>query len=236
MKKRLLLLAVVAVSLLAIGVSVVGAAPGTVPTPTGERIHAQSVLEPVFNAENDGQIGYVSTPNGTQHPLPSNPNSWSPFYVVEYPTTYTFDTSGSGATGPLNCWHMPSENCPTHGNDLAGIAQGCPTALPIPPADNPCSNPATAAAVQAVYQDGAAGHDHVMDFPGGADWNVGWLPIEVVFTDASYANTHRLLTDTAIDAAVAAGKAVEIPLPFAAFHCAWVPESVWALTQPFPTG
>ena len=78
------------------------------PPPTGERAHAQSVLEPVFNAENYGQIGYVSTPNGTQHPVPENPKSWSPIYVVVYPSTSTINTGGTGATGPLNCKHTPT--------------------------------------------------------------------------------------------------------------------------------
>ena len=233
MKHRALLVLGVVPLVLAVGVAIAVASPGTPPPPTGERTHGQSVLEAVFNAENPGEIGYVNTPNGTQHPLPSNPKSWSPIYVVEYPATYTFNTSGSGASGPLNCWHTPSENCPSHGNDIAGIAQGCPAALPIPPADNPCSDATTAAKVRAVYQSGAAGHDHVMDFPGGADWNVAWEPIVVLFTNASYANTHRLLTDTDIDGAVAAGKAVEVPLPFATFHCSLVSASVWANTSPF---
>lgn len=233
--KRFLPVAVGVVFALAVGLVAAVASAGNkpMPPPTGERTFGQSVLEPVFNAENSGEVGYVSTPNGTQHPLPSNPKSWSPFYLPMYPTTKTFDTGGSGATGPFNCQHTPAENCPSHGDALAGIAQGCPTALPIPAAENPCSDPITAAAVRAVYQPGVAGHDHVMDFPGGADFNVGWLPIEVVFTDAAYANTHRLLTDTAIEDAVSAGKAVEIPLPFAAFHCALVSDSVWALTTPF---
>ena len=231
--KRFLPVALGVVFVLVVGLVVAVASAGNkpLPPPTGERTHGQSVLEPVFNAEKAGEVGYVSTPNGTQHPLPSNPKSWSPFYVVEYPTTYTFNTGGSGAAGPLNCWHTPAENCPSHGDALAGIAQGCPTNLPIPAAENPCSDPTTAAAVRAVYQVGAAGHDHVMDFPGGADFNVGWLPIEVVFTDAAFANTNRLLTDTDIANAVRDGKAVEIPLPFAAFHCALVSPSVWALSS-----
>ena len=71
-----------------------------------------------------------------------------------------------------------------------------------------------------------------MDFPGGADWNVAWEPIIVLFTNATAANT-RLLTDQQIDAAVEAHNAVEIPNPDATFHCALVSDSVWALTTPF---
>jgi hypothetical protein len=228
MKQRVLLLAGVIPLVLAVGVAIAAASPGTSPPPTGERTHGQSVLEPVFNAENYGEIGYVNTPNGTKHPVPSNPKSWSPIYVVEYPKNSTINTSGSGANGPLNCWHMQgnplqvNENCPTHGNDIAGAA---------------------AAIVPSVYSNGALGHDHVMDFPGGADWNVAWEPILVLFTQAGVqagvSNT-RLLTDTAIDAAVNHKTngapdpyAIEIPLPDAAFHCSLVSDSVWALSSPF---
>jgi hypothetical protein len=237
MKRRLLLVGLVVTCVLAVGTAVGLAmpAPPTTP-PTGERAHGQSLLEAVFNAENAGQVGYVSTPNHTQHPVPSNPRSWSPIYVVEYPNGYSFSTDGSGADGPLSCWHTPAENCPTHGNDLAGIAMGCPdsTMLPVPVADNPCNDPTTADAVRAVYDAmGVAGHDHVMDFHGGADWNVAWEPVLVLFTDADYADTHRLLTDTAIADAVSAGKAVEIPLAFATFHCAQVSSAVWDLTTAY---
>jgi hypothetical protein len=211
LKRRFLLVAFGASVALAVGVAVVAASPGPMPPPTGERAHAQSVLEPVFNAENYGQIGYVSTPNGTQHPVPSNPKSWSPIYVVEYPTNSTINTSGTGAAGPLNCWHTPIENCPTHGNGVAGAA---------------------ASVFPSVYGRGVLGHDHVMDWPGGADWNVAWEPVVVLFTNSNAANT-RLLTDAQIDAAVEAGDAIKIPLPEATFHCALVSDSVWALTTPF---
>jgi hypothetical protein len=232
---RILLLATALSVALAAGVVAAVASPGPMPPPTGERGHAQSTLEAVFNAENYGQVGYVNTPNHTQHPVPANPKSWSPIYVVEYPTTYTFDTSGSGAKGPLNCQHYQgtpeTDNCPSHGNDLAAIAHFCldSSALPVP--NNPCDNPGTADAVRTVYQSGEAGHDHVMDWPGGADWNVAWEPILVLFTDSEYANTHRLLTDTAIGDAVRDGKAVEMALPMATFHCSLVSGSVWALTS-----
>jgi hypothetical protein len=200
------------------GVSSAGNKP--MPPPTGERVHAQSVLEPVFNAENYGQIGYINTPNGTQHPVPVNPNAWSPIYLPVYPNGSTISTGGTGATGPLNCWHTPAENCLTHGNEIAGLAMSCPAAIPV------CSQ-----AIRNVYANGVLGHDHIMDFHGGADWNVAWEPIIVLFTKTTAANT-RLLTDTQIADAVAAGNAVEIPLPGATFHCSLVSDSVWALTTP----
>jgi hypothetical protein len=210
--QRFLPVAVGATLALAVGIFVAGASAGNkpVPPPTGERAHAQSVLESVFNAENYGEIGYINTPNGTQHPVPSNPKSWSPIFVVEYPKGSTINTGGTGATGPLSCWHMPTENCPSHGNALAGAA---------------------ASIMPSVYGAGALGHDHVMDFHGADGWNVAWEPILVLFTNSAAANT-RLLTETQIANAVTAGNAMEVPLPSAAFHCSQVSESVWALSTP----
>ena len=235
--RLLLVFAVAALFALAIGVAGGAAAKGTPPPPTGERAHGQSVLEPVFNAENEGQVGYVNTPNGTQHPVPSNPKSWSPIYVVEYPTGSKIDTGGSGAKGPLNCEHFnptpttprPTDNCPSHGNDIAGLAQYCTV---IPNAPPPCANRAD---IADVYSHGALGHDHVMDFHGGADWNVAWEPVIVLFTNAAAAD-HRLLTDKQIGDAVAAGDAIEIANPAATFHCSLVSDQVWSLTTAIPIG
>jgi hypothetical protein len=171
-------------------------------------------LEPVFNAENSGEVGYINTPNGTKHPVPSNPASWSPIYLPVYPTSSTIITTGSGATGPLSCKHFEgnpgTDNCPDHGNAIAGLAK-------------------SSQAVRNVYAGGVAGHDHVMDFPGGADWNVAWEPIIVLFTNANAANT-RLLTDAQIDAAIASHNAIAIPLPGRTFHCSLVSDRVWALS------
>ena len=74
-----------------------------------------------------------------------------------------------------------------------------------------------------------------MDFPGGADWNVAWEPIIVLFTNVNAANT-RLLTDTQIDAAIASHNAIAIPLPGRTFHCSLVSDSVWALSTAVPSG
>ena len=69
------------------------------------------------------------------------------------------------------------------------------------------------------------GHDHVADPPGGADWNVAWEVIEVLFTNAAAANTH-LTTDQEIADAVKAGDAIEIDLGFA-FNCSSVPAQLY---------
>lgn len=228
MKSRIVLLVVAAAFALVVGIVAAVAAPGPLPPPTGERTHAQSQLEPVFNAENLGEVGYINTPNGTTHPVPSNPASWSPIYLPVYPTSSTITTTGSGATGPLSCEHFEgspgTDNCPDHGNTIAGLAKGCPAPIPVVPGSDSCSQ-----LVRNVYAGGVAGHDHVMDFPGGADWNVAWEPIIVLFTNPAAANT-RLLTDVQIEAAIASHNAIAIPLPNRTFHCSLVSASVWALS------
>jgi hypothetical protein len=187
----------------------------------------------VFNAENSGEVGYINTPAGTQHPVPSNPASWSPIYLPVYPTSSTITTTGSGANGPLDCQHFEAtgtDNCPDHGNAIAGLAKSCPAPIPVLPGSDSCSQ-----AVRNVYAGGVAGHDHIMDFHGGADWNVAWEPIIVLFTNANAANT-RLLTDTQIEAAIASHNAIAIPRPGRTFHCSLVSDSVWALSTAVPAG
>ncbi len=241
MKQRLSLLLIAGALVLVVGVVAALAAPGPLPPPTGERTHGQSQLEPVFNAENSGEVGYINTPNGTQHPVPSNPKSWSPIYLPVYPTGSGISTGGSGASGPLSCQHFEAtstDNCPDHGNAIAGLAKSCPP-VPVLPGSFSCSTPSGSGtvgdAVRAVYARGVAGHDHVMDFPGGADWNVAWEPIIVLFTNANAAST-RLLTDGQIDTAIASHNAIAIPLPGRAFHCSLVSDSVWALSTAVPIG
>jgi hypothetical protein len=170
--------------------------------PSGERLLGQSVLEPVYDDEQAGVIGFVSTP--LHAPLKANPRAWSPFYLPVYPVGST--------VGPLICRHTPAENCPDHG---AAIAE------------------AAAAIMPSVYGSGVVGHDHLMDFPGGADFNVAWEPILVLFTSKAAANEH-LLTDAQIEAAVERGDAIEVPLPQATFHCQAVSAAVWKLGRPLP--
>lgn len=170
--------------------------------PSGERLHGQSVLEPVYDAEDAGAIGYVSTP--IHAPMHANSKAWSPIYIPVYPT------SASDAVGTLLCQHTPAENCPDHGPEVAGLAQS------VEPD---------------VYGGGVLGHDHVMDYPGGADFNIAWEPIAVLFTNSAAANEH-LLTDAQIQAAVDRGDAIEIPLPALTFHCAAVSAAVWARGTP----
>jgi hypothetical protein len=198
MLKRISLL-VAAASFALAAVAVIPGAAGSIPS--GERVHAQSVLEPVYDAEHAGVIGFVSTP--MHAPMNANPHAWSPIFVPVYPVGST--------VGPLLCQHTPApDNCPTHGDGIAAAA---------------------AAIVPWVYGSGVLGHDHVMDFPGGADFNVAWEPILVLFTSKTVANQH-LVTDAQIAAAVARGDAIEIPVAAATFHCAVVSAAVWALGTP----
>src|SRR5437867_9894159 len=126
---------------LAAALAATSGAAGSIPS--GERLLGQSVLEPVYDDERAGVIGFVSTP--LHAPLKANPRAWSPFYVPVYPVGST--------VGPVLCQHTPTENCPDHGAAIAGAA---------------------AAIMPSVYGSGVVGHDHLMDFPGGADFDVAW--------------------------------------------------------------
>ena len=188
---------------LAVGVSASIATADTLPS--GERNFHNATLEPAYNAENAGQIGYLYTPN--KAPMMANPAAWSPLYVVVYPTSTT-------VTATLNCMHVPFENCPSHGDAVAGAA---------------------AQIMPSVYSDGVLGHDHVGDFPGGADFNFAWEPVLVLFTSKDAANQH-LVTDTQIAAAVASQNAIEVPVSVLTFNCSWVSGSLWNMATPIATG
>ena len=185
--------------LLTVGVSATRTSADTLPS--GERSFHNATLEPAYNAENAGQIGYLLTPS--KAPLKSNPAAWSPLYVVVYPASTT-------VTSTLNCMHVPVENCPSHGDAVAGAAAGI---------------------VPSVYGGGVRGHDHVADFPGGADFNFAWEPVLVLFTNSAAANQH-LVTDAQIAEAVTNGDAIEVPVPALTFNCAWVSISLWNRATP----
>jgi hypothetical protein len=169
-------------------------------TPSGERIIGNSAIEPAYNADS-GQLMYLLTPGGAPFPAKSNAHATSPLYMVVYPPGST--AAGSGA---FNCAGVPG-NCPDHAGLAAQVAVG---AEPSVYGTDPTVVP---------------GHDHVADPPGKPDFNVAWEVIEVVFTNASAANT-RLTTDTAIKDAIAAGDAIPIDLGIA-FNCSVVPASLY---------
>lgn len=166
--------------------------------PSGERMVGKVAVEPAYNAET-GSLMYLLTPEKAPLPSKANGMATSPLYMVVYPPGST--------VGTLNCMGLPG-NCPDHDGLAASFAISKNPGLY---GSNPAAIP---------------GHDHVADPPGGADWNIAWDVIEVVFTNAAAANTH-LTTDQQIADAVQAGDAVEYHLGFA-FDCASVaPQLYW---------
>jgi hypothetical protein len=193
----------VAVAVLLVATASTGAADSI---PTGQRVFHNSSLEPAYNAANAGQIGYFMEPAGKMN---ASPTAWAPIYVVVYPT-------GSTAATTFSCMHiaMGNDNCPSHGNAIAGLA---------------------AAREPAVYGGGVAGHDHVLDFPGGDDFNIAWEPTVVLFKSKADANEH-VVTDARINELYSEGKVDLIPLPQATFLCAIVPQRIWDMATPVPNG
>ncbi len=208
-KSRLVLTLVTLVLLAgAIAISLAGIthsrAAAAASAPSGERIHGQNVLEPVFD-DTTGNVNFVMTP--LKAPLKANPASWAPFYVPVYPV--------SASVGTLQCTHLPADNCPDHGPPIAALAASLvPTVYGAPDGS------------------GVSGHDHLMAPPGsGGDFNVAWEPILVLFTNTTAANT-RLTTLAQINAVVSSGQAFEVPLPQLTFHCEVVPANIYAQSTP----
>lgn len=168
-------------------------------TPSGERAFAQVTVEPAFD-DQTGTYTYLLTPD--KSPFPSKANSQhatAPLYLVEYPP-------GTTVTG-FNCAGVPG-NCPDHDFEVASVATGMMSAVY---GTNPNLVP---------------GHDHLVATPGsGGDFNIAWEVVEVLFTSKAAGNT-RLLTEDAIDDAVAHGKAVKVDLGFA-FTCVVVPANLY---------
>lgn len=175
----------------------VGASGNTVPS--GQRIHGQSVVEPVYDADHAGVIGFISTPEHAG--LHSADQARAALYLPVYPTGST--------VGGLICPHQPVDTCPDHGPAIAGVA---------------------AQLVPEVYGAGVAGHDHVATLRGPG-MRVGLVPTVVLFTSKAAAAEH-LLTRTAIDAAIARGDAIAVPLEPAALHAEQVSARVWDLAIP----
>jgi hypothetical protein len=169
--------------------------------PTGERSFHNGGVEAVYDAAHAGRIGYFYEPS--KAPMNAPPVAWAPIYVVVYPTDST-------AASTYLCMHQPVENCPSHGNAVAGAAQA------IKPN---------------VYGDGVVGHDHVFDFPSGDDFHFAWEPVVVLFTSKAAANEH-LLTDDAILAARDRGDVILVPVAALTFNCSVVSSAVWGHGTP----
>lgn len=203
-RARLIALAVTLAAALAVLLPASMAAAAGVPS--GERILGQSTIEPVYD-DTTGSVTYVKTPNNAHEK--ANPRAWAPMYLPVYPV------SAAASVGTLECAHMPADNCPDHGPELAlGAAAAVPSVYG--PADG----------------SGVLGHDHLIATPGsGGDFNIAWEPILVLFTSAAAANTH-LTTLAQLDAAVSSGQAFEVPLPQLTFHCEVVPATTYDNATP----
>ncbi len=174
--------------------------------PTGENALGQSLIEPAYNDAANGGLVYLLTPSNP--PIYSNSHNTAPLYVIMYPT------SAASSIGTVNCQHQPMDNCPDHGPLVAAIAKGVLPGFPDP-------------GEPAVYGGGVWGHDHILAAPAsGGDFNIDWLPIEVLFTNTAAATEH-ITTLAQLREAEADGDAREIPLPPATFHCSVVPAATY---------
>jgi hypothetical protein len=112
----------------------------------------------------------------------------------------------------MNCAHEGGDNCPDHGPVFSDLAQSV---------------------MPSVYGDGVWGHDHIMDSPGGSEFNVTWQIVVVLFTNAEAANTH-ITTEAQLDAAIEAGDAFTIETP-TIFHCNLVSAATYNRATPVPS-
>ena len=212
----------------ALALVVAASVPWAASTPSGQRLYGNSsfdsatghftggggAIEPAYD-DATGTLVYLQTPNGSHvnpaqkiDPATGMPINVAPIYLPMYP-------AGSGIDpATLNCAHVPADNCADHGPLLAGAAMSI---------------------VPSVYAGGVVGHDHLVGIAKtGGDFNVLWEPVLVLFTNAFAATTH-ITTLAQIQAAVAAGNAIEIPLPQATFHCSSVSASAYWNATPAPT-
>jgi hypothetical protein len=177
--------------------------------PSGERRLGHNVLEPAYN-DLDGSLTYLLTPEASRDG--GSERDGAPLYVILYPT------AAAGAIGTVSCQHQPMDNCPDHGPALSGLAQSM---LP------------------AVYGGGVWGHDHILTAPpgtprSGGDFSVTWIPVAVLFKDTASA-FHHITTLAQLDAAIAAGEVLTIPLPGAALHGSPVAAASYDRATPVPS-
>jgi len=170
--------------LVAVGMALTGLTSASPPVPSGERDLGQTVIEPGYDVRS-GNLIYIMTPTGARSPSHADVHAISPLYIVVYPN------SAANSVGTMNCAHDGGDNCPDHGPGISDLAQ---TVVP------------------GVYGNGVWGHDHIMDGPGGDEFNVTWNVVVVLFTNAAAANTH-VTTETQLDAVLDAGDAFTIETP-----------------------
>jgi hypothetical protein len=190
--------------------AVLGMSPVAAATPSGEVTFGKTVIEPAYD-DATGTLVYLSTPmNAVVHPVFAR--NVAPIYLPVYPVGSTVVASST-----LNCQHVPVENCPDHGNLVAGAAQAI----------------SAVNGFGSVYAGGVLGHDHLVGIAStGGDWNVLWEPVLVLFTNTAAANEHVVTVDQ-INTALAAGDVIEIPVPALTFHCSAVSASAYAHGTPY---
>jgi hypothetical protein len=203
-------------------------------TPSGQRMYGNTSFDPVAGVftggggtiepaydDTTGTLVYLQTPNGAHVHLVSStdpatglPVNVAPIYLPMYPAGSGIDPS------TLNCAHVPADNCPDHGPEVAGAA------MAIDPV---------------VYGHGVLGHDHLVGIAStGGDFNVLWEPVLVLFTNVGCTsgnptcNVSHITTLAQIKAAEAAGHAFEVPLLDATFHCSGTSAAAYARATPAP--
>ena len=172
--------------------------------PSGERQLGRTVIEPGYD-DRTGNLLYFMTPMGAPNPSHANAHAVSPLYLIVYPM------SAAESVGVMNCAHAGGDNCPTHGPDIAGLAQ---------------------TVMGSVYGAGVWGHDHIMDGPGGSEFNVAWQVVVVLFANAEAANTH-ITTEAQLDAVLDAGDAITIETDII-FNCNLVSGATYNRAKPLP--
>ena len=190
--------------LIAVGMALAGATVASAHVPSGQRQLGQTVIEPGYD-DKTGNLIYIMTPMGAPFPSHADAHAVSPLFIVVYPN------SAASSVGTMSCAHEGGDNCPDHGPAFAALAQ---TVVPR------------------VYGDGVWGHDHVMDGPGGSEFNVAWQVVVVLFTNAEAAKTH-ITTEAQLDAAIEAGDAFTIETP-TIFNCNLVSAATYRRATPIP--
>jgi len=181
-----------------------GATAASAQLPSGERQLGQTIIEPGYD-DRTGNLIYIMTPIGPPNPTHANAHAVSPLFLIVYPN------SAADSVGTMNCAHEGGDNCPDHGPGIADLAK---------------------AAVPSVYGDGVWGHDHIMDGPGGSEFNVAWHVVVVLFTNSRAAKTH-ITTEDQLGAALDAGDALTVETEII-FHCNLVSGATYNRAVPLP--
>lgn len=176
-------------------------------TPSGEVQLGQSYIEPAYD-DMTGDMIFLLTPLGAPFPSKANPHAVSPLYLIVYPM------SAGNSVGTMNCNHAGGDNCPDHGPEIAAAAMS--------PLDK-----------YGVYAGGVWGHDHLVDAPGGSEFNVAWQVHLMLFTNSAAANNH-ITTEEEMDDAIKNGDLVDAVPDVTVFNCSVVPARVFNRGTPLP--